>query len=134
MTLNDLYSRFDKLTNLALVIPEFDDVESLANALNGPAVPAIEAVTSLAGLLAADMSALWLEAEETSTVYLAEIGEAAAAAEALVDAAERVSLSNLRSIESFFNMSYVAARTFAAARNQLAQENLDGIFTAKAGE
>ena len=129
MDLNSLYSRFDKLTCLALVIPELDEKRALDHAHTTP-IQTVEVVASLAGLLAADMSALWLEAEETSTAYLAEIGECAAAAEALVDAAERISLSNPRSIESFFNLSYIVARVFASARNQLAQENLEGIFAA----
>lgn len=130
MNLNEIYSRFDKLTNLALVIPELDEKNALDHVANIPPAPTVEVVTSLAGLLAADMTALWIEAENTRTTYLAEIGEAAAAAEALVDAGERLSLSDPRSVESFFNLSYVVARTFAATRNKLAQENLEGIFAA----
>lgn len=126
MTLNELYSRVCKLTALALVIPELDEKKSLDHTPNIPPAPTVEIVTELAGLLAADMAALYIEAEETSTRYMDALSEAQAAAEALLNAADWLSISDPQSAERFFALSYITARTFAAARDKLAQD--EGIF------
>ena len=126
MNVDELYSRFDKLTSLALVIPELDEKPALDHVPNLPPIPAVEVVTALAGLLAADMAALYIEAEDTTTRCLYVLSEAQAAAEALLDAADWLSSSDSRSAERFFSMAYITARTFVSARDKLAQEYPEG--------
>ena len=126
MTIDELYSRFDKLTCLALAITELDEKPALDHVPNLPPVSTVEVAPSLAGLLAADMAALYIEAEETTTRCLYVLSEAQAAAEALLDAADWLSSSDSRSTERFFSMSYITARTFAAARDKLTQESPEG--------
>lgn len=128
MTLNELYSRVCKLTALALVITELDEKKALSHTPNLTPAPTVEIVTELAGLLAADMAVLYIEAEETSTRYMDALSEAQAAAEALLNAADWLSSSDPRSVERFFALSFITARTFAAARDKLAQD--EGIFAA----
>lgn len=123
MTHNTLCSRFDKLTALAVTIPEFDEMELLTHVPNGSAFSATEVIRSLAGLLAEDTEALLAEAEEMRTNCRIDlIGESAAAAVALFDFADRVEEGDSRSHENMINMSYVTARTFVDIRDQLARE------------